>query len=242
MHVRIRIGQDVLTNIAMTVSRRAARIKSQSSGHRQLSKRLIDIVQENTTSNIWKCPLDGFGNQFFWCGDERRPNTIKCHTDAEFGRVVIWTTGTPVAIVSPPTASDSTTAPIFGGSITKSTPSEPTNNSLQAGSGSSSTIVTTGATSVIYRNQTVAGNKSSTTSMVIGLGAGLGVPLGIASFGFIGYLFLRNRSRKNDAPAHLPQPSMDSRMKSPRSPRICHELIGDVNQSELPALPSIYEV
>lgn len=240
MHVRIRIGQVVLTNIAMTVSRQATRIKSHSSRHRQLSKRLIDIVQENTTSNIWKCPLDGFGNEFYWCGDERRPNTIKCHTDAEFGSVVIWTTGTPVTIASPPTASDSTTAPIFGGSITKSTPSEPTNESLQARSGGSSTIVTTGATSVIYRNQTVAGNKSSTTSMAIG--AGLGVPLGIVSFGLIGYLFLRNRSRKNDAPAHVPQPSMDNRVKSPRSPRICHELIGDVNPSELPALPSIYEI
>ena len=190
-------------------------------------------------SNIWICPLDGYGSEFYWCGDELKPNTKKCQTDAEFGSVVDWTSAFPVTIVTPPTASDSTTTSVIASSFTKSTPSEPTDDSLTR-TESSPTIVTTGATSVIYKNQTVAENKSSTSSMAIG--AGLGVPLGIVSFGLIGYLLLRNRSRKNNAPAHLKQPPTDRGMGIQRSVPVSHELIGNVYQSELPAPNPVYEI
>ena len=169
---------------------------------------------------------------------------------APFGSVVDWAFTTLVTLLPPPTALASTqiltTASPVASSVASSHPSEPTDGILTSKTENSPITMTTratvtaGTTLIVYKNQTSTENRKSTTSMAIG--AGLGAPLGLALFACIGYLLLRNRSRKNAASSRLPQPSMDNKARFIKSPSGPHELIGDVNESELPAPFPVYEI
>lgn len=240
--VLIKIGLDVLTNIATTV----CRIKNHGSGYRRMVKWLTHIVVPDKSANIWKCASDDISHGgVYWCGAHNHlPNTNECQIDADSGRVFNWTIATLVTIVAPPTASVSAQilmrTSTMPSSVIESPLSEPTDDSLASTTGSSPTTVTTRAASVTYQSQTVPENKNFTNSMAIG--TGLGGPLGLASFGFIGYLLLRNRSRKKAVPHHSPKPSRSSRVRFHRSPPVTQELIGDLNEFELRAPSPVYEM
>lgn len=198
---------------------KVGRIENHGSGYHRMVKRLTHIVVRDGPANIWKCASDDTSHHgVYWCGaNNHLPNTTECQIDAYSGRVVNWTQATLVTIVTPPTA-------FVSASTTESSP----------------TTVATRATSVTYQNRTVPENKNSSNSMAIG--TGLDVPLGLASFGFIGYLLLRNRSRKKAVPSHSPKPLRSSRVRFHRSPPEPRELIGDQNMSELHAPSPVYEI
>lgn len=234
-------------------------------------KRLIDAVMSNRWANIAKCYDIYQKVHFFWCGNDTIPDAEECQTDAQFASVIAWTHATLITILPPPTAFGSThilamASPIAVSTVivTSSSPSEPIDDILTSTTESSPTItsaaggfvtsttesspttmttratVTAMSTSVIYENQTSTVNTNSKTSMAVG--AGLGVPLGLALLAGVGYLLLRNRSRKNAPPSRLPQPSMDNRARFTTSRSGPHELMGDLNESELPAPLPVYEI
>ena len=137
---------------------------------------LLRLVQTNSWSNLWRCaPVNNEPIQW-WCGNESR--TPACHA----GPDALFPSHQSGSILGFPPITPSSSALITTSSVTVITAAPVT---------TASPAKTSTNASVPVRTQ-----KNSAT-LPTALGVGIGVPLAIATIGFLGFLFWREAARRH---------------------------------------------
>ncbi|KAM0804210.1 hypothetical protein BDR22DRAFT_837375 [Usnea florida] len=136
---------------------------------------LLRLVQTSSWSNLWRCaPVNNEPVQW-WCGNETKIPACHAGIDALFPS---YPSG---SILGFPPLTPSSSAPITTSSITVITAAP----------------VTTASTAKIATDPSVpVQTQKNPASLPTALGVGIGVPLGIATIGFLGFLFWREAARR----------------------------------------------
>ncbi len=156
-------------------------------------------VRTNIWANIFMCPGGGpSNNQTWWCGDG---TVCEGSSSASF---IQYTSGSILGFPTIATISTqlaTTTQPQSAATSVARTNSPSASNSIPASILSASSQESL-ANPVSAAGTHTASSESSQTphpaaSMATGIGAGVGVPLGIAVVGLIGFLFWKEARRKD---------------------------------------------
>ena len=136
---------------------------------------LSRLVQTNSWSNLWRCTPVNNGPVNWWCGNESK--TPACHA----GPDALFPSYPSGSILGFPPLTPSSSALITTSSITVTTAAPVTTASPAKTSTDPSVPVQT---------------QKHSASLPTALGVGLGVPLGIATIGFLGFLFWKEAVRR----------------------------------------------
>lgn len=158
-------------------------------------------METDSWSNLWHCPPVNNGGESWWCGNESVTTACQTGVNASF---VSYTDG---SILGFPPLTPSPSAPSKSSSNLVATTSS---------AGPSSKAPTVTASSLAYtatgspgptqiQGQSIrpptgspmsAQTKAPSTSLPTAIGVGIGVPLSIATVGFLGFLFWKEAMRQ----------------------------------------------
>lgn len=243
--VPVQMGMDVPTNTATMVGRDKA--------FRTNMDELTMTVDANGLSHIVKCLKGALGSQMFFytCGR----SDARCQINNMRARVVEWIPASVKAVLPPFTSSKNkltltstrTVTEKASGVSTRSSRNSTEDSSSKSVSAQSSSTINGSSnntppviTSIVYRNQTIANNSDSKPMMTVG--ASLGIPLGLACFGFVGYLFWKRGHGQRSIP-QLSDQQKARRILTPTIPEsTSNELAGHFEGFELVAPHPIHEI
>ena len=142
------------------------------------------LVQKDTWSNVWLCPGVNNGPIQWWCGNETETTACRDGKDAYF---LNYTKGSILGF-PPVTSSSSAGTKLLTDIMTTTFFAKPTSESTSA------LVSSLPKTSTAPSSPTQTHGQSA--SLPTAIGAGVGVPLGIASLGFLGFLFWKQVGRQ----------------------------------------------
>ena len=177
-------------------------------------------MNQDSAALLWRCPpatTNPSGPDQWWCGDEGKTAPCQTGIDADF---VSYTSASALVISSRTStlssaATDISTQP---SALSLSSSINPSSNGAllpqtQRGSASLTTETCDASTNhASMSTVTSVQNQPQSSSLPIAIGAGIGVPLGIAAIGFLGFLFSRDAKLKKDKRKPV-IPSADSGLK-----------------------------
>ena len=141
-------------------------------------------VTNHTWSKLWLCPSLNNGPVQWWCGNESETTPCRNGVDAYF---LNFTKGAVLGF-PPITSSSSAGTKIFSDIVTTTFSAEPTSNPASVLASSPSKT----STDPSMPTQT----QGHSASLPTAVGVGIGVPLGIACLGFLGFLFWKQVGRQ----------------------------------------------
>ena len=157
-------------------------------------------METNTWSNIWKCPPVNGGIEW-WCGNETETTACQIGISASF---ISYTPGSILGF-PPLTSSPSAITKNVDDPVTTTFSAEPNSGAISVSTSSSS--YTSASPSLCAQNpkQSIslptdpsmpASTQKHSTSLPTAMGAGIGIPLGIAILGLLGFLFWKKAVRQ----------------------------------------------
>ena len=181
------------------------------------------IVNKGMSLAIWKCPPNNTsdGDQW-WCGDERKTSACQTGRDAHF---VSYISG--IALAIPTTISTPSSA-----AKDPSTASTSLSSSLSVRSSPSTATDVSSTDHPSTNAATSAQGRPQSSSVPTAIGVGIGVPLGIAALGILGFLCIRQAKKKKDQTEFIGLSSESERTPS----------VGGVPVAELQDAPLPYEM
>ena len=159
----------------------------------------LSLVQKDTWSNLWLCPSLNNGPIQWWCGNESKITACQDGTDAYFNN---YTKGSILGF-PPVTSSSSAGTKLSSDIVTTTFSAQPISNTISVLVSPPSKT----STDPSLPTQTQGPSKTSTdpslptqtqghsASSPTAIGAGVGVPLGIAFLG-LGFLFWKQVGRQ----------------------------------------------
>ena len=166
----------------------------------------MTIVNKEYAIDLWKCPratktTSTSPPQQWWCGNDL--DTPPCQT-APNSSFVTYTDGTALLIAptksTPSSAIDASTKPISLSSSPTAVTSIDTATATQNPHESISQSSAKDAVPTSHAPRAVATSSQSqpqSNKLPTAIGVGIGVPLGIATIGFLGFLFTRETKLKD---------------------------------------------
>lgn len=191
-------------------------------------------------ANLWKCHETTGNGVYWWCGQK---TATACHTGK--GAMTFGVAGGALQTIVPEPGAASST------SLTTSSPSNTATSATSSSAslvGSAPLTITATATSTVENN----GGSDKSNKTPVAIGAGVGIPLGIAALGFLGFLIWREKNLRKQHGGEEVTPSRTQLEYSPtsgattmqqRSPVPPYgELTGDTAERELVAPPPVHEM
>lgn len=151
-------------------------------------------------SNIWKCPPVNGGTEW-WCGNETETTACQIGINASF---ISYTSGSILGF-PPLTSSPSAITQSIDDPVTTTFSVETDSGEISVSTSSSSYTSTSPSLSAQNPKQSIslptdpsmpASTQKHSTSLPTAMGAGIGIPLGMAILGFLGFLFWKNAVRQ----------------------------------------------
>ena len=149
------------------------------------------LVYPNSSANLWHCP-DTYN---MWCGRSAETPCKTAYIPPGMSSARSYPSG--INIGSPPTILTSTSQTLGSSSTLSSGYFTVTSSEQRASSsGSSTSRLFTIASSTAASRPTAPSRQGNQTAVAIG--AGIGVPLGIAVIGLLGFLFSWSQRKRKD--------------------------------------------
>ena len=149
------------------------------------------LVQRDTWSNTWLCPGLNNGPIQWWCGNESKTTACRDGVDAYF---LNYTKGSVLGF-PPVTSFSSAGTNFFTDIVTTTFSAQPTSDSTS--------VLVSSPSKTSTDSSLPTQTQGRSTSLPTAIGAGVGVPLGIASLGLLGFLIWKQVGRQRTSQSRV---------------------------------------